>query len=195
MIKLSIIIPVYNCYKLAKDLIADISCQLTSEVELIVVDDGSTDEIKNDDRHFIYHLKKNRGVSFARNYGVATSTGQYITFVDADDKVTDNFVEQILKAIKEDNGVSGAYWFKTRTDTGYEMHHYSPMWGKVIGREYLEAFPFNTKKKAGEDIEWNDQVWDSEDITIRRIDQTIYNYRWAANPDSLSKRYNRGEFE
>lgn len=193
MIKLSIILPIYNCYHLAKDLIDSLEYQTNSEVELIVVDDGSTDELKDDDRRFIYHLGKNRGVSFARNYGVATSTGQYVTFVDADDQVSDDFVEQILAAIKEDNGEAGAYWFKTKTETGYEMHHLSPMWAKVISREFVEAFPFNTKKKAGEDIEWNDNVWVPEEINIKRVDKTIYYYRWSANPDSLSKRYNRGE--
>lgn len=106
MKKVSIIIPVYNCEKYIKRCITSCLNQTYSEVEIIIVNDGSTDkseEIIKDfsDERIKYFFKKNSGVSDSRNYGLKKSTGFYIMFADADDWLEENAVEVMIKNIEE----------------------------------------------------------------------------------------------
>lgn len=110
--KLTIIIPVFNGANYIIPCLSAIEGQLTADVEVIIVNDGSTDEtghlicstfpdqIKGGS--FIYIETPNSGVSAARNLGVARSIGTYIAFVDADDTVLPGYVASILAATAED---------------------------------------------------------------------------------------------
>ena len=97
MIKISIIMPVYNKEKYLKNTIDSILKQEYKNFELIIVDDGSTDKSKyicdeyasKDSRIKVYHIK-NEGVSNARNIGLKYATGDYIQFIDADDTINTN---------------------------------------------------------------------------------------------------------
>ncbi|EQC89192.1 MULTISPECIES: glycosyltransferase family 2 protein [Lactococcus] len=102
-IKVSVIIPVYNVDSYLSICIDSVMHQTHTNIEIILVNDGSTDTSGNicDD----YALKDNRivvkhcinsGVSSARNIGIETSTGEYICFVDADDYVMDDYVAYLL---------------------------------------------------------------------------------------------------
>lgn len=101
--KVSVIIPVYNVHNYLKFCINSVINQSYSNLEIILVDDGSTDGssvicdnyAKEDKRVKVYH-KKNEGVSLARNYGVKKSTGNYIIFVDSDDFVHKEMIKTLV---------------------------------------------------------------------------------------------------
>ena len=87
--KVSVIIPTYNRYELLKRALISVFAQTHQPKEVIVVDDGSTDntsQIKKDFPNIIYIYQKNKGVSSARNIGIKASTCSYIAFLDSDDE-------------------------------------------------------------------------------------------------------------
>lgn len=99
----SVIVPVFNIERYLGRCIESILAQTFSDFELILVDDGSRDssgKICNnyahiDDRIHVVH-KHNGGVSSARNLGIENATGEYITFVDADDWVNENYIQYMM---------------------------------------------------------------------------------------------------
>lgn len=103
MVKISIIIPVFNSEKLLRKCFDSICEQTFTDFEVIVVNDGSTDGsgqicdkyAENDRRFKIFH-KKNEGVSIARNIGIEKSNGQYITFIDSDDWVNSDYLQNLI---------------------------------------------------------------------------------------------------
>lgn len=104
----SVIVPIYNVGDYVSKCIQSICEQTYSNIEIILVDDGSTDNsgkicdayAKKDMRIKVIH-KKNAGVSAARNTGINKSMGDYICFVDGDDYVMNDYVEYLLKMILE----------------------------------------------------------------------------------------------
>ena len=102
----SIIIPVYNIARYIDSCVKSIIHQSYENFELILIDDGSTDEsgqlcdewAKKDARIHCLH-QQNSGVSVARNIGLKHCTGQYIMFVDGDDEIAPNMCEKLLKAL------------------------------------------------------------------------------------------------
>ena len=106
MAKISIIIPVYNCRQYLNRCINSVLEQTEPNLELILVNDGSTDEsgaicdrfAQADSRVTVIH-QKNAGVSAARNAGLDAASGEYIGFVDADDYITEDTYETVIKAI------------------------------------------------------------------------------------------------
>lgn len=106
--KISIIVPVYNTEKYLKKCIQSILNQTFSDFELILVDDGSTDESGGmcdhfaliDSRIIVVH-KQNSGVSSARNTGIKISKGKYIMFCDSDDSVEPQWCELFYIAIEK----------------------------------------------------------------------------------------------
>lgn len=102
-IKVSVIIPVYNCAEYIGTTLNSVINQDFDDYEIIVIDDGSTDsslEIINetlegcDVCHNIIH-QENAGVSVARNNGIHASNGQYLVFVDADDYISENHLSEL----------------------------------------------------------------------------------------------------
>ena len=107
---LSIIIPVYNKEKYLGRCLESISKQNSNEVEIIIVDDGSTDDSKKIANNFCkinsnYFLieQSNNGVSSARNNGLKHINGKYVTFVDSDDDVTSTYISDILNVLKNED--------------------------------------------------------------------------------------------
>lgn len=98
--KISVIIPAYNAEKYIERTLESIIRQTYTNLEIIIVDDGSTDNTlalckklsETDDRIVIYH-QNNEGVSKARDLGIRKSTGDYIGFVDSDDTIEPNMYE------------------------------------------------------------------------------------------------------
>ncbi len=104
--KVSIIIPVYNTEKYLKKCIESLIKQTYSNIEIILINDGSTDnsrniciELKNKDKRIIFLEQKNKGVSAARNFGLKNAKGNFITFVDSDDYVHKDYVKKMLECI------------------------------------------------------------------------------------------------
>lgn len=105
-IKVSIIIPVYNVEKYLKRCLDSVLCQTYTNFEVILVDDGSTDnsrdicdEYKKYDKRIKVIHKNNEGVSVARNKGIEVATGKYILFLDSDDFIEKNCIEILIKSI------------------------------------------------------------------------------------------------
>lgn len=96
---ISVVIPAFNAAKYIKATINSIIQQSYTHFEVLVIDDGSTDNTKNIvqsilDPRLSYHFKQNEGVSIARNFGLAKSNGAYIVFFDADDLMASDFLEK-----------------------------------------------------------------------------------------------------
>ena len=109
---ISIIVPVYNVEKYLKECVNSLIKQTYKNIEIILVDDGSTDESgkicdefsKIDNRIKTLH-KINGGASDARNFGIERSLGKYVMFVDSDDLVDEVLVEQLYSAILSEKGI------------------------------------------------------------------------------------------
>ena len=108
MDKVSVIIPAYNCVSSIEKCIKSIIEQSYKNIEIIIIDDGSTDKTgliidelsKMDNRIIVIH-QKNAGVSVARNKGIDIATGKYIMFIDSDDWIESTCVSEVVCAIKE----------------------------------------------------------------------------------------------
>ena len=104
--KVSVIVPVYNVAPFLKKCVESICAQTWDYIEIILVDDGSTDDSgsicdqmsQKDERIKVLH-KQNAGVSAARNSGLDMASGDYICFVDGDDYVMPDYVEYMLEHI------------------------------------------------------------------------------------------------
>lgn len=108
MIKLSIIVPVYEAEQYIEDCLTSLLQQNVEQYEIICIDDGSTDHsgiiIKTMAERFPviqYYYQENHGVSSARNYGLRVASGDYIMFVDADDFLKKNKLRMLLKKAEE----------------------------------------------------------------------------------------------
>lgn len=105
---ISVIVPVYMVEMYLDKCVESILSQQNVQIEVILVDDGSTDRCsemcdvwaKRDQRIKVIH-KKNGGLSDARNVGLKIAQGQYIAFVDSDDWINSNLYYILLNAIKE----------------------------------------------------------------------------------------------
>lgn len=110
MEKISVIMPVYNVEKFIKQSIESVIKQTYTNLEIIIVDDGSTDSSgkicdkysKKDNRIKVIH-KENGGLSSARNVGLDNATGKYVMFIDSDDFFENNSCEVLYNEIKSKN--------------------------------------------------------------------------------------------
>ena len=147
MCKLSVIVPTYNTGNNIKRCLESILNQNLEDVEILVINDGSTDntsEIINEyvmenPEKITYYEKENKGVADTRNFGISKAKGKYILFVDADDYIMPKLLEEIQTYIKQDidivkfklqrvneNGdilekVDGAVFNKTDGQTAFNM--------------------------------------------------------------------------
>ncbi len=106
----SIIVPIYNVNKYLKRCLDSIINQDYANIEIILVDDGSTDNsgsicdyYKSKDPRIIVMHKQNEGVSIARNSGINIARGEYICFSDSDDLLQKNYVSLLLEGIVDNN--------------------------------------------------------------------------------------------
>lgn len=105
----SVIIPCYNQGKYIEECINSVKNQDYENIEIIIVNDGSTEQetkdilndLKNDKSLKIFNIK-NSGVAYARNYGIKKSNGKYILPLDADDKIGDTYIRKCISVLKED---------------------------------------------------------------------------------------------
>lgn len=107
---ISIIIPVYNAEPFLDKTIQSILSQTYKNFQLILIDDGSKDNslqicyrYQREDSRILVLSQENAGSSAARNYGLIKATGDYIMFVDADDCIEENMLEELVKIAKEKN--------------------------------------------------------------------------------------------
>ncbi|WP_052735638.1 glycosyltransferase family 2 protein [Methanosarcina mazei] len=113
MVKISIVIPLYNKEQYIKRALCSVYNQTVQDFEVIVIDDGSTDKgaqvVKNiHDARFRLISQENAGVSVARNIGIKESKSELIAFLDADDEWMPNYLETILR-LREKYPYAGLY--------------------------------------------------------------------------------------
>lgn len=184
--KVSIIVPVYNTSKYLKNCIDSLLAQTLNEIEIIAVNDGSTDksfeilkeyQALNPNKVYVYNTE-NKGVSHARNFGVTKSSGQYLWFVDSDDCVEPNACEELYNKATKDNNDLVLF---SRYDVNVETHekignltfHYNQNF-KVSEKPYellkLSPFPWNKfiKKELFDGVEFPDKIR-FEDLPISFI--------------------------
>lgn len=143
----SIIIPVYNAEKYLSDCVQSILRQTYGDLECILVDDGSTDGsaavcrgLAAEDARIVYYYQDNAGVAAARNQGLALARGERILFVDSDDMLQSNMVEEMLSAMdadKTDCVVCGIAYF---TESVGQRNEESPSRAVLRGGDEMAAY-------------------------------------------------------
>ncbi len=158
IIKLSIIVPVYNAEKYLRRCLDSICSQSRSDIEILLMNDGSVDdsasicrEYSEKDNRIRYYEHPNMGQGAAELKGVYLAVGKYFTFVDADDWIADEFAEAMIrKSEEEDADVCECCWYKydERTEKvimvnanekkndifKYRLSH---LWGRVYRRSFF----------------------------------------------------------
>jgi len=109
----SVVIPTYNCARFLADAVDSVLAQTFKDHEVIIVDDGSTDEtsqvINRYGTKVRYIRQRNAGVSAARNLGISESTGRYISFLDSDDTWLPSKLDRQLDALQKQPGYRACY--------------------------------------------------------------------------------------
>ena len=155
----SIIIPVYNVEPYLRECLNSIINQTFQEFEIICIDDGSTDnsfsvlqEYAQKDKRFKIFRQENQGSGIARNYGINTAKGKYLVFVDPDDWVVQDYLEQLYDAFKE----SGADVLQ------FDYMKYNDISKKGKPRTY----GYELKKSGGKKNIFKDPYYDRSDLKL-----------------------------
>ena len=128
---ISVIVPIYNTEKYLVECIESIREQTYSNIEIILVDDGSTDasieicdEFSKKDSRVRVFQKENEGSAVAKNFGIQQSKGEYIILVDSDDTVSDKMIEVLYTHIKEKNAdiAIGNYYIYDESDKNFYFY-------------------------------------------------------------------------
>ena len=130
----SVIVPMYNSAPYIREALESVMASTYRPIEVVVVDDGSTDTSLAESKAFaathaevrVIH-QKNAGVSAARNHAIREAKGEYILPVDADDKISPDYIEKAVEAMKEDVRVVGcrARFFGAK-EGEWKLPEYSP---------------------------------------------------------------------
>jgi len=111
----SIIIPAYNCSSYISEAIESVLSQSYNDFEIIVINDGSTDNTEKVLSEYIankvikYIIQNNRGPAAARNAGIKLSKGSFIAFLDADDIWKPSYLEKLIKKFEDDSSIGFVY--------------------------------------------------------------------------------------
>lgn len=200
---ISFIVPVYKIEEqYLRECIESLINQTYRNVEVLLVDDGSPDncpkicdEYSNIDNVIVIH-KKNAGTASARNVGIDQAKGDYICFVDGDDKLETDAIERILNKVC---GNPDMIWFDAfaLTNSGREVwqnkprkrtccfketlsefllnNHIQSCWGKLISRRVVGCSRLNENLKRGQDEEFIIRVLLKEGVS-ETVDVVGYNY-------------------
>lgn len=201
---LSIIIPAYNSCDKLESLLDNLINQKNQgyTAEIIVINDGSTDgtaEMLATKGSIRAINQENKGVAAARNVGLEASTGKYISFIDADDKVSDLYIRTVTEEITSEPGLGWVTFPWAKSDTNeifFDVFNPIPsaaVWAYVYTWECIDGNEFREDWQIGEDLDWLKRVLPGKNHKMS--DKVVYTYDWDANPNSLSKLYNRGEIK
>lgn len=199
---LSIIIPYYNAKVYTDELLNELSGQITKDVEVILVDDGSDEPYTTDLEWVKVIRQKNGGASKARNTGLDNAAGDYIAFIDADDMVSERYIERIMDKIKTEHfdycylswRTIGNGWrceVKLNTIDDKFPSFNLCVWNRIYKRELIGDTRFNEHKKIAEDAEF---IRGIERGKKSFIPEYMYYYR-SDVPNSLTKRFREGKLE
>lgn len=210
-IVVSIIIPVYNGEKYIKTCVESVRRQTYTNIEIILVNDGSTDnslricqEYCDLDERILIVNQENSGVSTARNNGIKKASGDKIVFVDADDWVEDNYVQSMLEynsdgsflicgfsKVEKDKSKYSYYKRNKQIDVPKAYRTicrnqfiWNIPWNKLYDRNVImkNDIRFDPSVKVGEDLLFNFEYIMLADIkSVFYIAEPLYNYRIHLN--------------
>ena len=203
--KISVIVPVYNIEKYISRCLESIINQTYKNLEIIVIDDGSSDNTgkiiddfaKRDKRVIVIH-QDNKGVSSARNKGLDIATGQYIGFVDGDDTLDKDMYDFLLKNIKKYDADISHCGYRLIEDKKETLFYGSgkiiiqdrkkgildlmdgsliepTLCNKLFKRQLLEYIRLDENIKINEDLYFNILAFNNSNKSVFQ-DYTKYNY-------------------
>ena len=205
MSKLSIIIPAYNAEPYLGELLDCLSPQIPMDgtVEVIIVDDGSSQPVSYAAKWLKVYRQPNQGVSVARNKGIDKAKGEYISFIDADDLVPDYFIKKIMEKTKDEPDVIELSWRSlTKDNWNIDQRLRSEsdrlsnpsVCTRVFKRSYIGDARFNIKKDSTEDEDFCRKMgYLDPDGQFKRAVITDYMYFYRDTVSmSKTKRYAAG---
>lgn len=130
MEKISVIVPIYNISPYIERCVNSIRQQSFRNLQIILVNDGSTDNslqvcerLRKQDPRITVIDKKNQGLGYARNTGLAVATGDYVTFVDGDDYLGSNMLKHLyLRLQKDRSDIACTHFFRQDDDNTYYFY-------------------------------------------------------------------------
>lgn len=145
MKKVSVIIPIYNTAPYLERCLSSITLQTYGDLEIICVDDGSTDgsgrivdQFAERDKRVVALHQQNAGVSSARNAGLKQATGDYIAFCDSDDWIEADMYQQMAEVMESENlDMVAVGWYKDSDEEKEEIRNRLPVSHEIIGRDLL----------------------------------------------------------
>lgn len=199
MVKLSIIVPVYNSEKYISKCLDSLVNQSLKDIEIIVVNDGSTDKSleilkKYESKKVKIITQKNSGVASARNTGLKEAKGEYIAYVDSDDWVELDMFEKLYDKAIENNydAVMCDFWYiddekkwegistnnkdivTNKEKKQFMIKMFPVIWNKIYKREKIKKYKFKPGVWA-EDVEYLYKILPSID-NIAVINEPLYYY-------------------
>ena len=145
---ISVIIPVYNVENYLEECLNSVQTQTYTNIEVILVNDGSTDNSKmicerycQEDSRFHLISQTNQGQSVARNVGVEVSTGEFIAFVDSDDVIKANYLEELMKYMSDDIDIVESIFTVSKKDFLVENSKETEILFEGNSKEAVKIFP------------------------------------------------------
>lgn len=146
--KFSIVVPLYNKEKYLQRCLISLLHQQYQDFEIILIDDGSTDNSRNIAKKYInkdqrlkYFYQTNKGVSFTRNRGIDLSQGDYIIFIDADDEIRSDFLLNLFLVINKNKHYNIYIYGLTKVfKDGNQQVLNPPFQGKLLGCRFRNTF-------------------------------------------------------
>lgn len=192
MLKVSIIIPVYNTEKYIERCIESALNQTLKDIEIIVINDGSTDNSKQiinnykskDNRIRTVHFNTNHGVSIARNLGINLAKGEFVGFIDSDDYVDLKYFEELYNYSKEYDIIRGIRVINGK----HGKNEYGCIIPSIIRKSILDEhkrlrFPIGMNR--GEDSTFKRWLYKTTQKIFECPDNGIY-YHYMKREGSLS---------
>ena len=191
MIKLSIIIPYYETYNYTIKLLRELQIQVTDEVEVILVDDGCNETRFDQFTEFkIIHVD-HVGASAAWNIGIKAATGKFIGFIDSDDMIMMNYIEELIHAIDMDLADEILFdWVDVNRNEVMKYPGARAIWKAIYRREIVPFFDETYQHHT--DMPFQDQLRNTPH-TRKSLHKSLYCYR-SRREGSITDRYRRGMF-
>lgn len=221
---ISVIVPMYNVANYIGECIESLKKQTFSHFECLLIDDGSTDgtlkitkQLIKDDQRFQIKTQKNGGPAKARNTGLVDIQGDFILFVDSDDKLAENGMELLFnKAKEEDTGIvlgktlrfnESKVWEvpshikheltigdKKNIGRNPELFYAMGPAAKLFRKDIIDSLLFDEGKQFAEDQLFVFSAYlKAQEINV--IDEVIYYYRVRENEESLTQKYRNNPVE
>ena len=184
----TIITPHYNRHKYLKELAKVLEPQLDETIEWLIVDDYSQDQdFSYLKKGKVIHLNNNSGgASVPRNVGLDNAKGKYITFIDSDDLVSEDYIKEIKNSFKCDYDYCYFSW-KDKNHTIF-IDNEPPswnccVWNCIYKKELIGNTRFNPELRIAEDYDFNQKVRKGKHRCIKKV---LYYYN-IDTPNSLIK--------